>query len=279
MTAILALNFFGGVLMMSDTEETLSADAKSSCDKLYRFIFKYGNAAGTVIAGGAGDSHLIEYANQELHRLFANKVKGGEDLLETLNLFARKFFKESMQGYHGLHYELVPRFEMLIAVNICNNPTRIFCWKGNRMVMLPGDSHSSIGTGVAQIHPMLRDIKTARRLDNMLFLGLRMMYHAKRAVTGVGGKTEAIALHDDGTTEIFGTETTQKIEDLAINLDEYLNLAVFGDVTAVILDVRDVDENVEKNLAGLPGIMQMYREAYSKILKPPSVSRKSKGRR
>lgn len=277
MTAILAMNFFGGVLMMSDTEETLGGDAKSSCDKLHRFIFKYGNIAGTVITGGAGDSHLIEYANQELHRFFTNDVKVGDDLLPALDLFARNFFNESMQGYEGFHYDLVPRFEMLLAVNIRNNPTRIFCWKGNRIVMLPGDGHASIGSGVVHIHPMLRDIQSARRLDNMLFLGIRMMYHAKRAVTGVGGKTEAVALHDDGATETFGTVTTQKIEDLAINLDQYLNLAVFGDISAVILDVRDINKNVEKNLADLPRIMQMYRKAYRKILKPRSVSRRPKG--
>jgi 20S proteasome alpha/beta subunit len=62
MTAILGLSYLDGVLMMGDTEESLGGDSKSECDKLYRFIFP----SGTVITCGAGDSHLIDCANQEL---------------------------------------------------------------------------------------------------------------------------------------------------------------------------------------------------------------------
>lgn len=40
MTAILSLTFIGGVLMMADTEETLTTDAKSSCDKLIQICIQ-----------------------------------------------------------------------------------------------------------------------------------------------------------------------------------------------------------------------------------------------
>jgi hypothetical protein len=274
MTAILGLTFFGGVLMMSDTEETLGGNAKSTCDKLYRFIFSYGSLPGTVICGGAGDSHLIECANQEMQKFFCSELKDGDDILSSLNNFARNFFEETMRGYQGIVYELVPRFEMLIALNIKNNQTRLFCWKENRVLMLPADGHFSIGTGVAQIHPMLRDIQRIGRCDNMLFHGVRMMYHAKRAVTGVGGKTVAMALYDEAMTEYFGTEATEKIENLASNLDQFVNSVIYSDISAVRQDVQELDENINNSLAELPRIMNIYRDSYAKII-APSTSRES----
>jgi hypothetical protein len=47
------------------------------------------------------------------------------------------------------------------------------------------------------------------------------MHHAKRAVPGVGGKTEAVALQNDGRTHWFGTIATQKIEELIVNYEAF----------------------------------------------------------
>jgi 20S proteasome alpha/beta subunit len=65
MTAIVGFTCLEGVMMMADTEETTSADTKSDCDKLYHFP----SPDGIVVTGGAGDAHLIECANQEMHHL------------------------------------------------------------------------------------------------------------------------------------------------------------------------------------------------------------------
>ena len=71
-TAIVGFNYLDGVLMLADTEESLGEGAKSECDKLYRFSFP----GGTVIAGGAGDSHLIDCANQEMQTFFSLSGEG-----------------------------------------------------------------------------------------------------------------------------------------------------------------------------------------------------------
>jgi hypothetical protein len=109
MTAILGMNYLDGVLLMADTEEFLGGDAKSECDKLYRFTFPIGMKAGTVITGGSGDSHLIECANQEMHQLFAmGKMKIADvapkpdEILAALNIFADNFFQETTAQYRGL---------------------------------------------------------------------------------------------------------------------------------------------------------------------------------
>jgi len=269
MTAILGMHYIGGVLMMADTEESLGVDAKSECDKLERFIFKMGNNSGTVLTGGSGDSHLIECANQELHRLFATGVQHGAEVLQVLNDFAGGFFERSMQGYAGFNLDYVPRFEMLIAVNI-RPMTWLFKWQQSRVVLVPPLTHISIGAGVTQIHPMLRDCQLSGADEVMLFLGLRMMFYAKRQVVGVGQKTEAISLQNDGKTHLWGTDATAKIEALVSNLDQFLIQYLYTSISHLaatdVMTVQDVEKHVNKKLADLPKVMRMYRREYKKIL-------------
>lgn len=226
-TAIVGFSYLDGVLMMADTEETTSASTKSVCDKLFRFTF----LVGTVITGGAGDSSLIEYANQELRNFFQRG--GGQDpdrkvtpkeLLDALNGFARKFFRETLAPYRGFDSDLVPRFEMLIALNY-EKSSYLFHWVDNRIVYIP---HAmSIGTGMIQLHPMLSDFNFQATKETMLFTGLRMMFHAKRTVQGVGGRTEAIALENAGASYYIGTDTTQQVETLVIDFEQFLDKFVY----------------------------------------------------
>jgi hypothetical protein len=163
--------YLDGVLMMADTEETTSISTKSECDKLYRFIFPI----GTVITGGAGDSHLIPYANQRLHEFF---IRGGaqnpntkskpEELLAGLDEFARDFFEETLRPYAGFAAELVPSFEMLIALNY-DKQSYLFHWADNRVVWVT--QHISIGSGVIQLSPMLRDVQFPAAMGLAGFLG------------------------------------------------------------------------------------------------------------
>lgn len=267
MTAILGLSYLDGVLMMADTEESLGGDAKSECDKLYRFSFP----SGTVVTGGAGDSHLIECANQDLHQFFARTVKTAPgEMLETLNGFALNFFEETVSPLRGFQYE--PGLEMLIAVNCNKQSTLLFKWAQNRVIWIAPPQHTSIGSGVVQIHPMLRDVQFVASKECMLFHGLRMMYHAKRAVVGVGGKTEAFALQNDGATHSFGTIATQKIEELIINYEQFKTTVLDGNVSTIaVTDKRiepEMEVNVEKSFGDLPRLLKMYRQAYKDILKP-----------
>jgi hypothetical protein len=276
MTAILGLSYLDGILMMADTEESLGGDAKSECDKLYRFIFP----SGTVITGGAGDSHLIDCANQDLHQFFAHKVKvTPQEILETLNGFALKFQEEAISPLKGFQYE--PGLEMLIAVNCNKQSTLLFKWKQSRVIWIAPPQHTSIGAGVVQIHPMLRDVQFAASKECMLFHGLRMMYHAKRAVAGVGGKTEAVALQNDGATHYFGTIATQKIEELIINYDHFITGVLDGNVSTIaVTDTRiepEMEANVEKFFADLPRLLKDYRQAYKDILNPQLAVQRSKG--
>jgi hypothetical protein len=270
MTAILGLNYLDGVLMMADTEETTSVATKSECDKLYRFTFPI----GTVITGGAGDAHLIECANQSLQQYFA---KGGpqtpdkkatpEEIWLGLNTFAQKYFRETTGQYKGLASDLVPTLEMLIAVNY-ERQSYLFRWTGNRVAWIPRSQHTSIGAGTIQLHPMLRDVQFSATKETMLFLGVRMMFHTKRIVQNVGGKTEAIALENGGATHYFGLDTTKKVEDLVIGFEQFLNKFVYLSVSNVSPLVKELEENTEKLVAEIPAFLRQYRGAYRNILMP-----------
>lgn len=283
MTAIIGLHYLDGILMLADTEELLGGDSKSECDKLYRFIFPI----GTVITGGAGDSHFIDCANQELHQFFATGAAQTADtkitpesLLEALNKFGAKFFKETTGAYRGFAYESAPRIEMLIAVN-CNQQTMLFRWTHNRVVWVSPPHHTSIGSGVIQLHPMLRDIQFSASKECMLFYGMKMMFHAKRTVVGVGGMTEAIALQNDGRTHYFGTAPLRKIEELAVNYEEFKTKILDGMfATIAVTDPRiepELEANIKSRLAELGDHLKMYRQAYKDILKPQLDTKKPKG--
>lgn len=88
MTAVIGLSFLDGILMMADTEESTSVYTKSECDKLYRFLFP----AGTVVTGGAGESFLIDCANQELN---ASRHVQCFEMSSFLRLANPCFFTES----------------------------------------------------------------------------------------------------------------------------------------------------------------------------------------
>jgi hypothetical protein len=195
-TAILGLNYLDGVLMLADTEESLGTESKSECDKLHRFIFRVKGAppkAATVITGGAGDTHLIECANQQMELFLRNAISPRANILSVLSTFAQKFFQDTMEDYQGLSREITPQFpDMLIAMSIPPN-SWLFRWQGNQVFSVPGFTHSSIGLGIAQLNPMLRDVQFSSNMEAMLFHGVRMMFHAKRAVVGVGGQTEAMS--------------------------------------------------------------------------------------
>jgi hypothetical protein len=284
-TAILGMTYLDGVLMMADTEEWLGGDAKSECDKLYRFIFPI----GTVIMGGAGDSHLIECANQELHQFFAT---GGaqtpdqkitpESTLGALNAFAAKFVKDTAKPYRGFALESVPVIEMLIALNCNNEQTLLFRWTHGRVVWIPPSHHSSVGSGRAQLQPLLRDVQFIASKECMLFHGIRMMFHAKRGVRDVGGKTEAVALQNDGGTHYFGTDAMQKVEEFVRNYEQFKTKVLDTDITTIACaDPRiepELEANVGENLSGLAGIFVQYRNAYKDILKPQLDAQRSTAR-
>jgi len=271
MTAIVGLTHLDGVLMMADTEETVTLSTKSECQKLYRFVF----LDGTVVTGGAGTSHLIDYANQQLHQFFItggcqnpDKKSTPEELLAGLNSFARRFFREVIGPYRGFDASLVPGFDMLLALNY-NKQTRLFRWSGNTVVWVP--RHDVVGSGNMQIDPMLQDIDFEAPEETTFFLGTRMMFYAKRIVQGVGGKTIAISLLHDGASHYFGLDAAKKTEDLVVNFEQFLHKFVYTSVSNISLKVKNLDKNVADSFAQIPSELHAYRESYRTIVSPPKI--------
>lgn len=272
MTAIAGFTCDDGVLMLSDAEETTSDFTKSDCDKLYRFTFP----EGTVLTGGAGHGHLIDCANQELQMFFAtgkaNKSDSpldGEQIRIALNEFAEDFFARTTASYAQAGIQPLPEFEMLIAVNFGKKHTLLFRWALNRVLWIAPSRHDCIGSGAIQVHPMLRDFQFVPTIETALFCGIRMMFHAKRLVQGVGGKTHAMALFNNGTTVYFGTENTEKIEELVSNFEEFLGKFVYTSVSNVSKKFPEIDENAAKAFADFPAIFQQYRDHYKELLSNP----------
>jgi len=271
MTAIIGFTCHDSVLMMADTEES-TTEGKSSCDKLYHFT----SPSGSVLTGGAGDAHLIDCANQELHKFFAAGMPGTPDVpltpqlvLDGLNIFAQKFFKETTETYEDVGLDPLHEFALLIAVNILQKGTYLFNLYLNKVLWIEPPNHKVIGCGDLVIHPMLRDFQFVPQKETALFCGIRMMYHAKNTIPGVSGKTEAVALLNNGSTLYYGTANTALIESLVANFDEYLGKFVYTAVSNVSKEFAEIDENCEKHFQDVPDILKQYRDKYKKLLDNP----------
>jgi hypothetical protein len=291
MTAILGMNCSDGVLLLADTEETTSRDTKSEADKLFRFLFPMGIIAsggadrvyrpiiaaeavpegvisGTVLMGGAGDSHFIECANQELQEFLGQGLKEGESIKAKLNEFTTKFFRVTIGEYRGFVAEMVPSIAMLIALS-CKGQTWLFRWEHNRVSFVPKYRHTSIGCGMIQMHPMLREVQFSSSCEAMVFHGIRIMLQTKKTVQGVGGKTEAIALLNDGATQFFPPRLTRLVEELIEDIGDYHINIIHSIVCAAVNEPTWTDPVI----ANLPSDIKQYRDRYLQIVKPSVAQR------
>ncbi len=243
-----------------DTEESTSLYTKSEADKLARFICPY----GTVVTGGSGDAHLIDCATQELSEFFRGTPPPSVDIKAKLNEFAQNFFRDTTGQYSGLATELVPSLAMLIAINF-NQHTWLFRWTHNRVLLIPSGAHTSVGAGDAQVHPMLRDVRflTPPSCDGMLLYGTRIMLQAKRMVQGVGGKTEAIALHDGARTHFYGSKNMRLVEELVSEIEDF-NI---GLAYAYVSGSMQIEENAaESVIEDVPNDFRRFRDRYRQLV-------------
>jgi hypothetical protein len=272
MTAIIGFNCHDSILMMADTEES-TTQGKSSCDKLYHFA----SPSGYVLTGGAGDAHLIDCANQRLRKFFTAGLPGTlpndpvtpQLVLDGLSIFAQQLFTETTETYHSVGLDPLHEFELLIAVNILKKGTFLFKLFLNEVLWIDPPNHKVIGSGELVIHPMLRDFQVVPQKETALFCGTRMMYRAKNTVPGVSGKTDAVALLNNGSLLFYGTANTALIESHVANFEEYIDKFVYTSVSNVSKEFAKIDENCEKSFQEVPAILKQYRDEYKKLLDDP----------
>lgn len=158
---------------------------------------------------------------------------------------------------------------MLVAVNLLKKQTLLFRWVKNRVLWIPPSRHDCIGSGIIQLHPMLRGFQFVPTKETALFCGIRMMHHAKRIVAGVGGKTEAVALLDSGITMYFGTDNTERVEELVANFEEFIGKFVYTTVSNISTEFPEIEGNVAKNFEEFPKTFGQYRERYKELMNTP----------
>jgi len=254
MTAIVGLHCSDGVLLLADTEETISQESKAECDKLAILQFLHGR----MLMGGAGTAHFIEYAEQMIEREFLTIPRTWPEILADTNVLYKKINKDTLGFYKGFAREFIPDgIELLTAIN-SNGQTVLFRWQDSSVVAVDPRKHDSVGCGIYQTHALLRDINLRLGADGMLFYGVRLMRQAKRGVVGVGGKTEAMVLHHDGTVGIFSTGITAQIEELISDVDAFTH----GSFLSLIADVYSKDEEFEHLLSQVADKIREYRKNY-----------------
>ena len=144
-------------------------------------------------------------------------------VLDGLNIFAKKFFKETTKTYKAVGIKDPPDCELLVAVNILKKQTYLFKLSLNKVLWVTPPNHKVIGCGDLIIYPMLWDFDFVPQKETALFCGIRMMYHAKNIVEGVSGFTDAVALLNGGEMLFYGTSNTSRIESLVVNFEQYVD--------------------------------------------------------
>jgi hypothetical protein len=254
MTAIVGLHCTDGVLLLADTEETISQETKSECDK----ISVLGLPHGRMLLGGAGTTHFIEYAEQMIERDFLKSARTWPEILVDINALYSRINRDTQGFYKGFAKELVPAgIELLTAVN-SSGRTVLYRWQNDSVIETNPRRHESVGCGVYQTHALLGDINLRLGAEGMLFYGVRIMKQAKRGIVGVGGKTEAIILHHNGEIGIFSTGVTSQIEELIAEIDAFTHRSFLS----LIADVYSKDEEFENLLSQVADRIRGYRKRY-----------------
>ena len=97
----------------------------------------------------------------------------------------------------------------------------------------------------------------------MLLYGTRIMLQAKRMVQGVGGKTEAIALHDGARTHFYGSKNMRLVEELVSEIEDF-NI---GLAYAYVSGSMQIEENAaESVIEDVPNDFRRFRDRYRQLV-------------
>jgi hypothetical protein len=211
-----------GVLMCSDTEESISETSKSQVRKVP--YFRIGKM--TVAIGGAGDSIFVDYVTQDLAKYLANAPRTWKTLEDELKEYVRRIFREYVRPWSGFPAQFVPSAEFLIAVSM-DGRASLFQWQRNHLHYL-GLGNASIGIGTVLSQQIIAQIPADLPYNKTLFFAIRMMQAVKRLVPGCGGKTETIFLGHKGFITWSGTSKVEEIENLTDECDEFIGRYVLS---------------------------------------------------
>jgi 20S proteasome alpha/beta subunit len=246
-----------GVLMCSDTEETLSTESKVESDKMK--LISTRNAH--VLCGGAGDSANIELAMYRLEKdINANSYVWG-DVEGLLNCHAQRLFTENIVPLNTLYSE-APLINMLVAWQM-EGECRLYKWERNFVKQITPSTHVAIGIGEVQALALLRDHRFTFTYKQMIFFAIRIMQKVKRAVQGCGGRTEVLYLVRDGQVGGVGRARVEFLEKFADDLDEYLLSALTHLITLPAESISGAD--TELLLAKCGEEFQRFRDEYLKM--------------
>jgi 20S proteasome alpha/beta subunit len=252
MTAILGFTCTDGILLLADTEASfIHSGTKSECDKLqYR---KANN--GMMLCGAAGSGRDIDYATFQLEsRMLQRTPTSGNELYVQIEELTRSI-ATSLNRYLDI--------DMLLAVRpYAFNNVSLYRWSSDLIYPITG--HACSGSGMIQLEPLLRHVDFTGPSDTMLLYAVRLMLDAKRLVQGVGGKTEAAVLyHKEAGYRWFGSDLTQEIEHLVLDMERHNNLALMPCIAGESSDAAHIDQS----LAAIGEDVKRFRTRYQELVR------------
>lgn len=258
MTIIAGFNCSDGVLLCSDTEETLSETSKNQIRKVP--YFRVGKA--TLAIGGAGDGALADYITQDLVKHFSDSNYDWKNIENWLNDYAHRMFRRHVREYAGLGGQ--PDVAFLIAVAM-EGRTHLFKWERNFAYLIPPPLNTSIGIGTVQSQELLSRLRFEYPYRQMLFFAVRTMQTVKRLVPGCGGKTEVLFIsHAGARIEWPGIFRVDEIEHIVDMCDEFIDENVLSFISNTEdIAPTNVDSKMESWREAFRNLREKYRDAAS----------------
>src|SRR6266481_1251811 len=244
-----------GILLCSDTEESISETSKSQVRKVP--YFRIGKMV--VAIGGAGDAVLIDYVTQDLVKYLNSSPRQWGTIENELKEYARKIFREYVRPWSGFPVQFVPSAEFLIAISM-DDRAHLFQWQRNHLHLVVPPQNTSIGIGTIQSQRLISEIQGDLPYNQTLFFAIRIMQTVKRLVPGCGGKTETIFLGHKGFITWSGTFKIDEIEHLVDECDEF----VARHILTFISDTQDhAPTNIDSVLNSYKDALINLRKKYS----------------
>jgi hypothetical protein len=223
MTLVAGLSGFGGLVVFSDTQETVQGYAKKQMDKID--FWTSGPSGPGLLMGGAGSAIHIEKLNQWIGPTVAGNVREGRDsdfIIKHIEEAVAEFFKEHI-WIRPVNDR--PELEMLLALQPNGSPATLFHIAEGVMTMVAGH-FKAIGIGSYLADFLFNKLSEFGQDEaEMIAIAAYILKEVRTNIDGCGLEGAIWILRPDGTRDLFAKEEIDELEGFIDLFDEIMGIA------------------------------------------------------
>jgi 20S proteasome alpha/beta subunit len=226
MTIAIGLRGNEGVVIATDSQETVTGYIKNQRGKTHTIIFANHNA---VCFAGSGTSDYIETATEKA----IEGLGGLDDLREVqarLESNLLDFFDNHLARWAYFSESERPSVELLIGVSLHSGPYSLFHYSGTSFNSV---SSKAIGAGILLANDLLDDyVEVGGTIQQHSAAAIYILSKVKKQVDTCGGFTDLVALKRKGDFALSDSRELETIENQLTKREEELTKAFKKEIIA-----------------------------------------------